>query len=201
MGREINLDETLLDNVFKLAMFSKYQADKRQKEGPVRTVLTGLLPPSGVFDDLFKDVLKPAGSLMKFKTLRNIPVAGKLLYWWFGAGSDYKKREFKTARKKEFMKAYQTGNKESIQNIQNKLKEKGYSEKQIYKIYKDSKNDYLKPYRKKYKNALKSGKKNKVKDVTEELKKRNIPTVDRKQIYQKALKDYYKERLGGKIGA
>lgn len=199
MGREINLDDTLTDNLLKLALFSRYQADRSRTEGIGKTVLTSILPPTNVLDDLWKDVFdkkfksgdKPLSSL---RTIRNIPVGGKLYYWWFGAGKEVKEKEFKNNRKKEFLKAYKSNNQKISDIAAYKMLKKGSSYKDVIKMKNNVKNSYLKTYKEQYVTALEKQDANAVKKIQKQMENKNIPVIDRREIYAKAVQQYFKKR-------
>lgn len=199
MGREINLGDTFIDNIFKLAMLSKYQVENFRKDGIGKALLSSALPPTNVFDDLYKDITdkklysgeKP---ITNIKTIRNIPFAGKLYYWWFGAGKEVREKEFKASRKADYLKALETGNTDLAKRSTDKLAKAGYDIKAINKIKKQAQNKYSEPYENAYKKALQQQNYNKVKNIADKLERDKVPATLRREIYRKALREYYSER-------
>ena len=199
MGREINLGDTFLDNIFKLAMLSKYQVENFRKDGIGKALLSSALPPTNVFDDLYKDITdkklytgeKPVTNI---KTIRNIPFAGKLYYWWFGAGKEVREKEFKANRKADYLRALKTGNPDLSQRSTDKLVKAGYDTKAINKIKKRAESKYSEPYENAYKKALQQQNYNKVRNIADKLEREKVPATLRREIYLKALREYYSER-------
>lgn len=112
LGREIEVDDMMLDNVAKLFGFSKYQIYKAKTEGIFTAFWKTLfIPPVGApVDDLVKDVKDIAIGKTDKRTgkhtskpvkdaevLQRIPFVGKFYYWWFGGG---RAKEEKQAKKK-----------------------------------------------------------------------------------------------------
>jgi hypothetical protein len=99
LGREIKLDDLVVDNIAKLIGFSRYATFQVQREGVGSTVAQQILPPTKLMDDISKDAIKlykdwgESNLVNKLRTPESIPVIGKLYYWWFGGGVEKKKRE------------------------------------------------------------------------------------------------------------
>ena len=201
MGREIDLKPTFIDNILKLALLSKYQVDKSAKDGIGKTVLANALPPSNLFDDLWKDLgdekfrtgEKPITHL---RTIKNIPVAGKLYYWWFGGGSEYKEEEKKRIIKERYKNAYSGGGqREKLSKIEKYAQDKGLSLKDIRDLEKSGYDAYLKPYKNEMKAAISvKDKGKKVQRVMDKMADKNISPIKIREIYLQALNDYYKDR-------
>lgn len=201
MGREIDLKPTFIDNILKLALLSKYQVDKSAKDGIGKTVLANALPPSNLFDDLLKDLgdekfrtgEKPITHL---RTIKNIPVAGKLYYWWFGGGSEYKEEEKKRIIKERYKNAYSGGGqREKLSKIEKYAQDKGLSLKDIRELEKSGYDAYLKPYKNEMKAAISvKDKGKKVQRVMDKMADKNISPIKIREIYLQALNDYYKDR-------
>ena len=98
LGREIDLDDLLVDNVAKLIGFSRYTIFQVRREGLGSAIGQMILPPTKLVDDITKDVIKLYDDfeenldVNKLKTVESIPIIGKLYYWWFGRGSEIKDR-------------------------------------------------------------------------------------------------------------
>jgi hypothetical protein len=87
MGREIDLGDTVTDNILKIFFFNKFLAKKAENEGIGTTIGGMVLPPTRFIDSAYKDITKGRG-INEGETVRSIPVGGNLYYWWFGKGSD-----------------------------------------------------------------------------------------------------------------
>ena len=94
LGRETSLKDRVVDNVARIVGFSKYSFDQIQYKGFFRTLGEMIIPPFDLLDDFGKDLLSfLKGKEIKFRTIKNIPVLGKVAYyWWF---KDQKKRKSK----------------------------------------------------------------------------------------------------------
>lgn len=201
MGREIDLKPTFIDNILKLALLSKYQVDKSAKDGIGKTILANALPPSNIFDDLGKDLgdekfrtgEKPITHL---RTIKNIPIAGKLYYWWFGGGSEYKEKEKKRIIKERYKNAYSGGGqREKLSKIEKYAQDKGLSLKDIRELEKSGYDAYLKPYKNEMKAAISVKDKGKrVQRVMDKMEDKDISPIKIREIYLQALNDYYKDR-------
>jgi hypothetical protein len=99
LGREIKLDDLVVDNIAKLIGFSRYATFQVQREGLGSTVEQQILPPTKLIDDISRDTIDlfkdwdENARVDKLRTPESIPVIGKLYYWWFGGGTEKKKRE------------------------------------------------------------------------------------------------------------
>ncbi len=86
------------ENLLKIAFMSRYTLDQGFQKGFFETMLKDiLLPPTGIVDDPFKDIISWFGDKPDFKTIRNLPW-GKLPYEWFSPvaeASDYKRLKTK----------------------------------------------------------------------------------------------------------
>ena len=97
LGREIILDDLVVDNIAKLIGFSRYTVYQVRREGLGSAIGQIVLPPTKLIDDITKDVIKLYDdfeenlAVDKLKTLEDIPIIGKLFYWWFGKGSEIEK--------------------------------------------------------------------------------------------------------------
>ncbi len=91
LGRPIDIDDLITDNMLKLMGFTKYQIYKAKDEGIASAVLRTLFMPPifAPIDDLGKDIMKTAQGKQKLKDaaiLGHIPVVGNFYYWWWGGG-------------------------------------------------------------------------------------------------------------------
>ena len=98
LGRETDIEDTVVDNLWRLIGASKYDVYKARTDGIGMTVLKKMLFPSSIIDRTYKDVSNlitgkeyqrgpMEGEAYKLETPQSIPVAGKLYYWWFGRGA------------------------------------------------------------------------------------------------------------------
>ena len=92
LGRKIDVNYLMTDNLLKLAGFSKYQIYKSRHAGLLNTFWQTLFVPSvgAPFDDLAKDIRDIGiNGKKKFKDaelFQRIPFVGKFYYWWWGGG-------------------------------------------------------------------------------------------------------------------
>lgn len=93
LGREIEIDDLITDNLIKLLGVTKYQIYKSRVEGIANTFWRTLFVPPvfAPIDDLQKDVREIAGDKKDLKDaelLGRIPLVGKFYYWWIGGGAN-----------------------------------------------------------------------------------------------------------------
>ncbi|KKL45515.1 hypothetical protein LCGC14_2354940, partial [marine sediment metagenome] len=97
LGREIRLDDLVVDNIVKLIGFSRYTIFQVKREGLGSAIGQQVLPPGKLLDDVSRDTVAlftdfdENFAVDKLRTPENIPIIGKLYYWWFGRGSEIKK--------------------------------------------------------------------------------------------------------------
>jgi len=111
MGKEQKFSDHVIENFLTLGGASKYMRMQITREGIGSTLVGQILPPFKFVDSIGKDIGQSykdyvSGDTMNLidaRTLESIPVAGKLAYWHWGRGSEYKEsiaeREFKEAGK------------------------------------------------------------------------------------------------------
>jgi hypothetical protein len=85
LGREIKLDDLILDNILKLMGFSKWQIYKSRRDGLLTALMQSILPPVPFLDDMYKDIVNQK-SLPDWRIASAVPLVGKFYYWWFGGG-------------------------------------------------------------------------------------------------------------------
>ncbi len=94
LGRKIELNDLVIDNIAKLFGLSKYQLDLSTKEGIGSTLISTILPPTQLVDSAYKDISKSIKAneldIQNLATWKSVPLVGKLYYWWFGKGAEYK---------------------------------------------------------------------------------------------------------------
>ena len=75
-GKEINMEDHFVDNVWTLLGVNKYTVDSVTRQGPGRAAIDFIAPPLTVFDDLYRGIDDP-------KRIWNlIPPYGKLIKAW-----------------------------------------------------------------------------------------------------------------------
>lgn len=86
-GRTFDLEDSIVDNLLRMAFFSKYQAWRTREKGLGTAVLEGWRPPTKAIDAVTKDIINEAqGKERGWELWRSVPLAGELYYWWFGEG-------------------------------------------------------------------------------------------------------------------
>lgn len=100
LGRETSWEDRTIDNLLRLAGFSKFTIYKARQEGAGSAAAQTILPPMKLLDSISKDLTskndgEPKG-IEDLETPASVPVGGKLYYWWFGKGAQ--KSEDKKAK-------------------------------------------------------------------------------------------------------
>lgn len=104
LGRETSLEDRTVDNLLKLAGFSKFTVYKARQEGAGSAISQSILPPMKLLDSITKDLTpKDDRELKDLEVYASVPVGGKLYYWWFGKGAKKSedKREKETKKEKK----------------------------------------------------------------------------------------------------
>ncbi len=89
LGRDIEIDDLVIDNLLKLMGFSKYQIYKAKTEGIGAAIFRFMTPPLLAPVDDLRDVPKIVKGKKKAKDadiLQRVPLIGKFYYWWVGGG-------------------------------------------------------------------------------------------------------------------
>lgn len=86
LNRETKMSDRVVDNILKLAGFSKYTIYKAREEGIGSAVARTVLPPFKLIDSAYKDITRQ-NEVDQLETIESIPIGGKLYYWWFGKGA------------------------------------------------------------------------------------------------------------------
>lgn len=161
-GRPIDLEDLVIDNLLKLAGFSKWQIYQARREGIFYTALRSILPPLSLINDIYKDSAKAISdgeiSFNKLNTIKDIPIVGKLYYWWFGKGSN---TEEKSGVYNKFSKKFNAAQKANtkLKDLQGEeaasFREKRASDLEAYMVLKGYNNQIrkLKQQRKLYEKA------------------------------------------------
>lgn len=84
-GREIDVTDTLLENVFVGGSINRYTGMSIKRDGLFKTIQDQLAFPV-VFDEIIKDILSNR-DVADYKSWRNVPLIGNPYYYWFGGGS------------------------------------------------------------------------------------------------------------------
>lgn len=89
LGREITIDDLVIDNLLKLMGISKYQIYKSKAEGIGNAIFRYVTPPLlSPLDDL-RDIGKIATGkkdVTEADILQRVPLVGKFYHWWWGGG-------------------------------------------------------------------------------------------------------------------
>jgi hypothetical protein len=94
LGRELDIDDfpdEYVENIFKVFMASEYMVDNYLGQGRIAgAVGETLLPPTDWLDAIGSDIMGIASGdkVLPEKTIRQLPVAGRLWYEWFGGGME-----------------------------------------------------------------------------------------------------------------
>lgn len=91
-GRDVDLTETVINNLLGLVGISKFQIYQAREKGLTSTVKDIIFPPLyGVVDDAIGDVWNVSQGKREIKdmeTLKGIPLVGRFYYWWIGRGKE-----------------------------------------------------------------------------------------------------------------
>ena len=152
LGRKTSLKDRTIDELAKLAGFSRYSLGRITEEGLGKTLAEQIIPPTNVIDNLSKDLMnlyknyEESANINELKSVQDIPLIGKFYYWWFGKGKQSKEETQRTEKKKAEQKPIQSiydqaqklnkeGKLDQAQKLVNDLSEEDY------KIYKDIKSN------------------------------------------------------------
>jgi hypothetical protein len=92
-GNKVSWQDRIFESFAKAFGFSRYTINQASREGIGRTAAEQILPPTQLADDIYEDFTgvfsdkKDDASVADLKTIRDIPIGGKLFYWWFGKGN------------------------------------------------------------------------------------------------------------------
>lgn len=98
LGRETDISDTVVDNIYRIFGATKYDIYKARTEGFGSTVLRKMLFPMSIIDRAGKDITNIftdkeyttgplKGENYKLESTQSIPLGGKLYYWWLGRGA------------------------------------------------------------------------------------------------------------------
>ncbi len=90
-GRNVDLEDIVVDNIFKLFGVSRYITWQARTEGLYSAISKQILPPFSFVDNAGKDIYKMFSDPRQlreegFESAQTFPVVGKLYYWWLGKG-------------------------------------------------------------------------------------------------------------------
>lgn len=198
-GKEVRWDDIKENELLKLFGMSKYTANKSEREGLFYSVMSSVLPPVNVADDLyldFKEYAEQGMDLKNARSIKHIPVAGKLYYHHEGRGALKKVDDFKKYRKEDYKKAIETNDKVLEEQTTKKLKSAGYDNKSIKDMYRKSYKSEDEKYSDEYLKALRlDGEDKKLeRKVTEKLKRQGVSRDVITNSYNKALKEFEQEQ-------
>ena len=99
LGKDVKFKDHVIENFITMSGASRYVKMQIKQDGLGAGLIRQILPPFKFIDALSKDVAElrdqqVAGDILDFNQTRiveSLPVGGKLYYWHYGRGEDYKK--------------------------------------------------------------------------------------------------------------
>jgi hypothetical protein len=131
-GRDFDLEDTVVDNIWKTMGLSKYQIWQFRMEGARELAIKLIAPPFKIIEGLTRDynqLSKGDLKAIESESINSIPLGGKLFYWWFGKGKQkvLKRRRKKiwevVSDKRKYLTKYNDLKKEDKSKAQKYLKE------------------------------------------------------------------------------
>jgi hypothetical protein len=131
-GRDFDLTDTVVDNIWKTLGLSKYQIWQFRMEGARELAIKMIAPPFKIIEGITRDynkLSKDDFEAINSETIQSIPLGGKLFYWWFGKGKQkvLKRRRQKiweeVSDKKKYLTEYKDLLKEDESEAREYLKE------------------------------------------------------------------------------
>jgi hypothetical protein len=101
LGRKTTMEDRTIDQLLKIAGFSRYSVSQAQRKGLGSTALEQITPPAQAIDNITRDAIsmlidhEESVKINKLRSIREIPLIGEFYYWWFGKGIETKERERK----------------------------------------------------------------------------------------------------------
>lgn len=99
LGRPIDIDSLVTDNILKSLGFTKYQIYKSKEDGAIAAFFNSIVPPiAAPLTDIQKDIqytTEGKRSPKDSEVVQHIPFVGKFYYWWFGGGVSKLQRQKK----------------------------------------------------------------------------------------------------------
>jgi hypothetical protein len=100
LGRDIEITDSITENIWQLFGLSRYFGYRVPQEGAGTALLMNILPPMKAINAISKDIAE-WGDGTGFRVTESIPFVGKIYYWRFGKGSKMmEKRKDKEAKSK-----------------------------------------------------------------------------------------------------
>lgn len=114
-GRDFDLKESTVENLFRIAGLTRYSVKKIKQQGLMSGIAGYIAPPVKMAESVVRDIgnavsgkMEDVNSIAKMNIWRNIPFVGEEYYWWFGGGKERKeagvRKELKTKLTKETAK-------------------------------------------------------------------------------------------------
>lgn len=126
LGKDTKFEDHVVENFLTMGGASKYVRMQTTREGLGSGLIGQILPPFRFVNSVSKDINQAyddyiAGDTISFNNQRiveSIPIAGKLYYWHYGRGTDYKK----SSNEQEFSKVGKEVNifKRQLENSEDK---------------------------------------------------------------------------------
>ena len=99
LGKETKFEDHVIENFLTMGGASKYVRMQTTREGLGSGLIGQILPPFRFVNSISKDLNQLYGSYITGDTIdfdharivESIPIGGKLYYWHYGRGEDYKK--------------------------------------------------------------------------------------------------------------
>lgn len=199
LGKEIRMEDIRDNELLKLFGLSKYAVNKSERDGWLYSIISSVLPPVSLVDDIYKDFdeYRTKGmEIGKARSIKHIPIIGKPAYWWYGRGADKKKEDFKKYRKEDYEKAIKNDDVELIRATDSKLTQKDYTVKEANEMYTKAKNNVLdkkaQKYMVEYLRAKRTGNYSDLEKVTQKYEGK-VPQEVLERAYQNAKKAYEEE--------
>ncbi len=112
-NRDIDLDDIVVDNIFKLFGITRYTTWQAREDRIGTAIGKQILFPFSWLDSLYKDanlLFEDPKKLLEegTETAQRVPVVGKLYYWWLGKGSqkegdDWRERPVTLEEENDFL--------------------------------------------------------------------------------------------------
>ena len=100
LGRDIEITDSITENIWQLFGLSRYFGYRVPQEGAGTALMMNILPPAKAVNAISKDIAE-WGDGTGFRVTESIPFVGKIYYWRFGKGSMMmEKRKDKEAKSK-----------------------------------------------------------------------------------------------------
>ena len=102
LGRDKAMSDHVVDNFYQLFLMSRYNVEKGVQRGNlIQSIAGGMIPPVRYIDDAIEDTFNfLTGEDVAFKTIRNAPIGGRIIYDRLMTGG---KRDEYTRRRKSIM--------------------------------------------------------------------------------------------------